>query len=89
MNKVIAKAMEINKFGANLPELEIGDVVTLGEVWDGNGETPEYGYSYYLTDEGEDGESNCRVDINYEFEIVEKKGNELETLVKITDISLV
>lgn len=89
MNKIVEKAIKIDKLNNQLPELEIGDIVTLGEVWDGNGQTPEDSYSYHLTDDGEDGESNYRVDINYEFDIVENNEDELETLVKITNIDLV
>lgn len=89
MNKVLAKAIELDQFNNQLPELEVGDVVTLGEVWDGEGEQPEDSYSYHLSDNGEDGNGNSPIDINYEFEIVEKNEDILETLVKITDISLV
>lgn len=41
--------------------MEIGDVVTLGMVWDGNGEKPEYAYSYRLTDDGENGKDNYNI----------------------------
>ena len=78
MNKIVKKAMDMDQFNNELPELEIGDVVTLREVWDGEGETPEDSYSYMLTDNDW---------INYEFEIVEE--TEDNTLVKITDISLI
>ena len=55
MNKTVEKAMEINS-RENYPELEIGDVVTLGEVWDGNGDNPvSYGYngscSYWINED--------------------------------------
>lgn len=78
MNKIVKKALEMDQFNNQLPKLEVGDVVTLGEVWDGEGETPEDSYSYKLTDNDW---------INYEFEIVEE--TEDNTLVKITDISLI
>ena len=82
MNKIVKKAIEMDQFNNynQLPELEIGDIVTLGEVWDGNGEIPESSYSYKLTD----------VDwINYEFDVIEEKDDELETVIKITDICLI
>lgn len=80
MNENIKKAKEINKFGA-IPEVEIGDVVTLGEVWDGEGTAPQETYSYKLTDEEDY--------INYTFEIIEQKEDPLETVVKIIDIELI
>ena len=87
MNKIIKKALEMDQFNNQLPQLEIGDIVTLGDVWDGNGEIPECSYSYHLRDCDE--ESNYPVDINYEFAIIEEKENKLETVIKITDISLI
>lgn len=89
MNKIVEKAMAINKFETELPVLEVGDIVELGKVWDGEGETPTESYSYLLTDEGEDGDSNIDVCINYEFEILEQKEEDLDTVVKITNIELV
>ena len=89
MNKILKKALEMDQFNNQLPELEIGDVVELGDVWDGNGEIPEGSYSYHLTDCGEDGESDYAVDIDYKFSVIEEKEDELKTIVKITDISLI
>lgn len=44
MNKIVEKAYEINKkaggFNIEIPDLEIGDIVRLGDVWDGNGTNP-------------------------------------------------
>lgn len=88
-NEVLAKANEINQFQDNLPQVEIGDVVRLSSVWDGNGEVPEDSYSYLLTHDGEDGESNYDVDINYKFEIIEEKEDVLDTIIKITEIELI
>ena len=80
MNKIVKKALEMDQFNNTLPELEIGNVVTLSKVWDGQGETPNDSYSYQLTD----------MDwINYEFEVIEEKEDKLETVIKITDISLI
>ena len=90
MNKVIEKAKILNQFGTDLPELEIGDEVTLGEVWDGENDIPEDSYCYILTHAGEDGESNYDISINYEFEIIEINNDEpLKTMVKIKDIYLI
>lgn len=88
-NEILRKAESINQFGTNLPQLEIGDIVTLSDVWDGEGETPEDSYSYLLTHDGEDGESNMDIYINYEFDVLEEKENVLDTVVKITNIDLV
>ena len=88
-NEILRKAESINQFGTNLPQLEIGDIVTLSDVWDGEGEAPEDSYSYLLTHDGEDGESNMDIYINYEFDILEGKENVLDTVVKITNIDLV
>jgi hypothetical protein len=82
MNEALNRAKEIMEgvYVQNLPQIKIGDVVKLGDVWDGQGNTPEESYSYQIS------ETDW---INYEFEIVEEKDNELETLVKITDIDLI
>lgn len=89
MNKTVEKAIEMDKFNNSLPEVEIGDVISLGEVWNGEGEAPEESYSYLLTNDGEDGESHYPISIVYEFELVEESENPLETTVKITDITLI
>ena len=86
--KALEKAKEINQFHDYLPELQIGDIVELNDVWDGNGEIPEDSYSYLLTHDGEDGESNYDVCLNYEFEVVEQKESPLDTVIKITNIDL-
>lgn len=85
MNEVVKKAYEMNKECdwdmGYIPELEVGEVVELNDVWDGEGEEPteEGSYSYKITDDDW---------INYVFEVVEKKENPLDTLVKITAIEL-
>lgn len=83
MNKTVEKAMELMEdvYKGYIPDLEIGEVVELNDVWDGNGECPldAGSYSYQLND----------LDyINYVFEVVEEKENKLDTLVKITNIEL-
>lgn len=90
MNKIVEKAKLLNQFGSDIPELEMGDEVTLAEVWDGENDVPEDSYSYLLTRDGEDGNSNAEVWINYEFEIIEANNDEpLKSIVKIKDIFLI
>lgn len=84
MNKVVAEAkkiMEEKNVYYDIPELEIGDIVELKEVWDGEGETPEESYTYTIIDDLHES-----IGVNYEFEIIEGNEEELETVVKITDI---
>lgn len=85
---VAKKANEINELQDSLPEVSVGDTVKLTEIWDGNGDVPEDSYSYLLTDNGMDLQSNYPVHINYVFEIVEENEDPLETLVKVTNIEL-
>lgn len=95
MNETVKKAYEIAKETGDfeveyLPEVEVGEIVELNDVWDGEGgdddapdneESDSYGsYSYKITNDQW---------INYEFDIVEKKENPLDTLVKITKIELI
>ena len=85
---VAKKAIEINELQEQLPEVKVGDIVKLAEIWDGNGDVPEDSYSYLLTENGMDLQSNYQVHINYVFDIVEEKEDALETLVKVTNIEL-
>lgn len=92
MNDKVKKAYEMAEHkDSYFPELEIGEIVEINDVWDGEGENPsEAGsYSYKVTDSGEDGESDYPVWISYTFEKVEEKENPLDTLVKITNIDLI
>ncbi len=82
------KANEINELQDSLPEVSVGDTVKLADIWDGNGDVPEESYSYLLTDNGMDLQSNYPVHINYVFDIVEENEDPLETLVKVTNIEL-
>jgi len=76
----LKKAMEMDEFNSDLPQLEVGKNYTLAEVWDGESETPTDSYSYRLTD----------IDwINYKFEMIEEKENVLENIIKIVDIELI
>lgn len=85
---VAKKANEINELQESLPEVGVGEIVKLAEIWDGNGDVPEDSYSYLLTDNGMDLQSNYPVHINYVFDIVEENEDPLETLVKVTNIEL-
>ena len=82
MNEIVKKAKEIMEgvYVQDLPELRVGDVVKLGEVWDGNGDVPEDSCSWQIA------ETEW---INFEFEIVEQNEDAIETLVRITDINLI
>ena len=86
--EVAKKANEINELQDSLPEVSVGDIVKLAEIWDGNGDVPEDSYSYLLTENGMDLQSNYPVHINYVFDMVEESEDPLETLVKITNIEL-
>lgn len=77
----LEKATKLNQFGTKFPQLKVGDIVPLSEVWDGNGNIPEESYSYQLSDTDW---------INYEFEaisIVEEVT--LDTIVKVTNIEII
>lgn len=83
MNKVVEKAMKLMEdvYKGYIPDVEVGEVVELNDVWDGNGECPldAGSYSYQIADAAW---------INYVFEVVEEKENKLDTLVRITEIQL-
>lgn len=83
MNKIVKEAMKINN-GEYVPDLEIGEICEMNDLWDGNGEFPEGSYSIQLGEY----DDPCPQWIDYEFEIVEEKENELDTLIKITDIRI-
>lgn len=98
MNKIVKRAYEINRkaaeFSIDLPDLEIGDVVRLGDVWDG--EEPyaraynNNSYSYIISDLGEDGATNVDIYINYVFNTIgEDRKDEMNSLVKIISIELI
>ncbi len=95
MHKEWEKEMLANGFSQgdlwkleNLPDVEIGEIVELGEVWDGdmnfNNEdekgAPDGSYCYPIAKDW---------DINYEWEVVEEDDNLLKRKVRITDIRLV
>lgn len=85
---VAKKANEINELQDSLPEVSVGDIVKLTEIWDGNGDVPEDSYSYILTDNGMDLQSNYPVHINYVFDIVEENEDPLQTVIKVTNIEM-
>lgn len=90
--KIVEKAKEIeekNEFSVKLPECEIGDVVTLSDIWDGEGEAPEESYSYQVADSGEDGTGNEDIWINYDFEVIKEDPDPLNRKIKIKGISLI
>lgn len=85
---VAKKANEINELQDSLPEVSVGDIVKLADIWDGNGDVPEDSYSYLLTDNGMDLQSNYPVHINYVFDIVEENEDPLQTVIKVTNIEM-
>lgn len=89
MNKIVKMAKQLDNYNQYIPELEVGEIVELNDVWDGNGEVPENSYSYTLTCNGIDGKSNYEVCINYEFEVVKEAKNPLDTEIRITSIELI
>ena len=82
MNNTIKDAYEIQgtPFKRIFPEVKVGDICRLEDIWDGEGDVPEESYSYKLTDTDW---------INYEFDIVEKNENPLKTLIRIVGIELI
>lgn len=82
MNKTVEKAMEImeEEYKSYIPDVEIGEECEINDIWDGAGDCPDESYSYQLTDNDW---------INYEFEILEEKENELDTIIRITNIALI
>lgn len=79
MNNIVEKALELDQFGNNLPDVEQGGEITLSEIWDGTGDVPDGSYSIQLTDADW---------INYCFDIIEEKEDPLENVIRITDIEL-
>lgn len=79
MNKAVKKAMEMDEFNNDLPDVETGGAIELSEIWDGTGEIPEESFSYQLTDTDW---------INYCFEIVERNEDILKTKIRILNIEL-
>lgn len=86
MNENVKKAYEKNRAESDwkvdyLPEVEVGEVVELNDIWSGDGDDPtELGScSYKITDNDW---------INYVFDVIEKKENILDTLVRINEIEL-
>ncbi len=79
MNNVVEKALELDQFGNDIPDIEQGGELTLSDLWDGTGDVPQESYSIQLTDSDW---------INYVFEIVEEKEDPLDNVIRITDIEL-
>mgnify|MGYP001042590862 FL=1 len=63
-----------------LPQIDVGEEVTLKEIWDGEGEVPEESYSYQI------GETAW---INYEFETIKEQEDPFNTMVRITNVELI
>lgn len=69
----------LNYIYGGIEEIKIENEYYFGQLWDGIGEIPEESYSHQVTDADW---------INYEFEILEKKENELDTVIRIKNIEL-
>ena len=82
MNKIVEEAKKLNKFQKYIPELEENETVELNDLWDGEGEVPEDSYSYLLNDD------SCETYINYKFQVIDVKENQLDTIIKILKIEL-
>ena len=82
MNDIVKKAYEIQKdeYEGYLPEVEIGEICELNDVWDGEGEAPEEDYAYKIADTEW---------INYIWEVLERKENILDTVIRILKIELI
>lgn len=82
MNNIVKKAYEIQKdeYKGYLPEVEIGEICELNDVWDGEGEVPENDYSYKIADTEW---------INYIWEVLESKENILDTVIRVVNIELI
>ena len=80
MNEVVLKAKEIDEYNQYIPELEVGEIVEMNDLWDGKGDDPDSSYSYKLNDFDW---------ICYDFIIIEEKENVLDTVIQITKIEIV
>lgn len=93
MNKILKKSMEIMNraddcFKMKLPNVDIDDICTLSDIWDGEGDQPDGSYSYQISDSGEDGKSNIPIWINYEWNVIQEMEDILDTKIRITNIQL-
>lgn len=79
MNNIVERAKQIDEFNNDLPDIEQGGEIVLGDLWDGTGDVPQESYSIQLTDSDW---------INYVFEIVKKNSDPLKIVIRITDIEL-
>lgn len=77
--EILKEAQRINQYAGRLPELEVGGVYLLAEIWDGDGEPPCGSYSYHLGD---------LTWINYKFTVISADANPLKTVVFLSDIEL-
>lgn len=80
MNNVVEKALELDQFGNDIPDIEQGGELTLSDLWDGTGDVPQESWSIQLTDSDW---------TNYCFEVIEEKEDPLDNVIRITDIELI
>lgn len=94
MNKAVKEAMQLIEESewpdTQIPDLDIGDVVKLYDVWDGNGETGVDPYDYHI---GEEHSYSHMIDeengINYLFRIVQCGETIKDVTVQIIDIYII
>lgn len=51
MNANLKRALELKDNDSELPMVDVGDVVRLFDIWDGEGERPTTSYSYYVNED--------------------------------------
>lgn len=76
----------------HIPDIEIGDICNLGDIFDGNGNESDIlennSYSELITHDDEDGNGNLDIWINYRFDVLEKKEDIIQSIIKIIGIEL-
>lgn len=91
MNREVKEAIKLNLQESkeegvrplNYPDLEIGQVCNIMDVWDGNGDWPDSdeddaAYSYYV---------KSYTWITYWFKVLERNSDGMAEIVKITEIA--
>lgn len=81
MNGTVKKAYEMQQeeYKGYIPDLEIGEICEINDLWDGSGELPEESFAIKIGDQDW---------INYSFDVIEEKEDPLDTIIKITEIEL-
>lgn len=80
MRNIFKEAERLNEFGTIIPMVEIGQIIELGDIWDGKGELPEISWALPL---------NELDSINYEFDIIEENEIPHKTSIKIMSVDII